>query len=194
MTLKQLARRVLRGKPRPGLWERLAAEGIVSAGIGTYGVETLTIHEFRLPDGTWLGSRLRISRYCSIAAGCDIFLGGNHHSDWTSQYPFPSVLDLPSRTDDAYHNGDVVIGNDVWVGYGATIMSGVTIGDGAVIASKALVSKDVRPYAVVGGNPAREIRRRFDDATVDRIQAMAWWDWPETRIRAELAKLLAPPD
>lgn len=190
MNFKERVKQAL-GRSEGSAWERLAAEGIVTAGPGTYGMELLTIPEFRA-DGRWMGARLSIGRYCSIAP-CQVFLGGNHHAEWISQYPFASMYDDPRRVDDAYNNGDVTIGNDVWIGWGAVIMSGVTVGDGAVIAAHAVVTKDVRPYAIVGGNPAREIRRRFDDATVDRIHAMRWWDWSEERLRREFGDLQCPP-
>lgn len=163
----------------------------MSAGWGTYGTEAVKVHEFRIPDGSWVGSKLTIGKYCSLAP-FEVFLGGNHHYEHVSQYPFRSVLDRPGREDDAWNAGDVVIGNDVWVGHGALILSGVTIGDGAVVAARSVVTKDVRPYAIVAGNPAREIKRRFDDETVERVQAMAWWDWPEERLRREHATLQAP--
>jgi acetyltransferase-like isoleucine patch superfamily enzyme len=155
-------------------------------------MDLMHIHEFRVPDGTWVGARLRIGKYTSIAP-CDVFLSGNHHSEWVSQYPFRSVFDLPGRDTDSYTNGDVEIGHDVWLAHGCHIMSGVTIGHGAVVASKAVVTNDVEPYTIVGGVPAKVIRPRFDAATVDRLLSLAWWDWPEDRIRAELPTLLAPP-
>ena len=102
---------------------------------------------------------------------------------------------MSGRNDDAWNAGDVTLGNDVWIGSGATILSGVTIGDGAVVAAKAVVTRDVRPYSVVAGNPAREVKRRFDEATSERVRAMAWWDWPEDRLRREHPVLLqAPPE
>jgi len=185
-------RRVLVGAAGPSQWQRLVAEGIVSAGPGTYGVDGVHVHEFRAPDGSWMEGRVSIGNYCSIAP-CEIFVGGNHRSDHVAQYPFRMRWDLPDAVHDTVGNGDVVIGHDVWLGHGCTIMSGVTIGTGAVIAARAVVTKDVRPYAVVGGNPAREIRRRFDDDTVDRLIAVSWWDWPEERIRAQLPMLTNPP-
>lgn len=186
------ARSVLRDLQGPQ-WERLRREGLVSCGEGTYGVEHIRIPEFRLADGTWVGSRLRIGKYCSVAP-CEVFLGGNHHAEWVSQYPLASKLGLPGAIDDAWNRGDVVLGNDVWVGHDAMILSGVTVGDGAVIAARAVVTKDVRPYAVVAGNPAREVKRRFDDETVARVHALAWWDWPVEEIVARQAMLQAVPD
>lgn len=185
-------RRLRRGPGGQSDWNRLADEGQVSSNVGTYGTETIKVHEFRLPDGTWVGSRLRIGKYCSIAP-CEVFLGGNHHSEWMSQYPHRSMLDLPGRETDAYNNGDVVVGSDVWIGAGALILSGVNIGDGAVVGARAVVVRDVRPYAVVVGNPGREVKRRFDDETIDRLLADPWWEWPSSRIDAEVGRLCSPP-
>lgn len=87
------------------------------------------------------------------------------------------------------NRGDIIIGNDVWIGFEAVIMAGVHIGDGAIIGSRAVVTKDVPPYTIVGGVPAREIRKRFDPATVERLQALKWWNWPEERILRNLPYL-----
>jgi chloramphenicol O-acetyltransferase type B len=174
------------------VWDRLAGEGIVSVGRETYGYEGIQVHEFRVPDGTWVGAKLRIGSYCSLAP-FEVFLGGNHHTEWVSQFPFRSRWDLPGRADDGYGRGDVVLGSDVWIGTGALILSGVTIGHGAVVGARAVVTRDVRPYAVVAGNPAREVRRRFDDSTAEQLLADPWWDWPVEPVRTEWATLNAPP-
>ena len=156
-------------------------------------MDALYIPECRLPDGAWVGAKLRIGKYCSLAAA-EVFLGGNHHLEYISQYPFASMYEQPGRENDAWSDGYVVLGNDVWVGAGALLLSGVTVGDGAVIAARAVVTKDVRPYAVIAGNPGREVKRRFDDATVDRLLAMAWWDWPESVLRADYGLLTRKPE
>lgn len=195
MTLRSLVRRILHGKPPVTQWERLEAEGVVSADRGTYGTHLLRIHDFRLPDGRWVGSTLTIGKYCSIAAGVQIFLGGNHRTEWVTQYPFASILDLPGRDQDGYSNGPIVIGHDVWIGTDAMLMSGITIGDGAVVAAGSVVTKDVPPYTIVGGNPAKTIRLRFDPQTVERVHQMRWWDWPDGEIRARLDDtLMGPPE
>jgi acetyltransferase-like isoleucine patch superfamily enzyme len=161
---------------------------------GRYGYE---IGEFsygrpkvRFPES---GKKLTIGRYCSIADKVEILLGGNHRTDWGTTYPFSALRDLwPSApvTED-YHSsrGDVTIGHDVWLGSGATILSGVTIGHGAVVAAHAVVAKDVPPYGIVGGNPAKLIRHRFDEATVEALLQAAWWDLPREKI-ATLIPLL----
>jgi acetyltransferase-like isoleucine patch superfamily enzyme len=152
-------------------------------------------HTYGVPEVYWYynNANLRIGDYCSIAAEVGIFLGGEHHPEWVSTYPFGAIWTEHDNVDQPRSRGDVVIGSDVWIGRGATIMSGVTVGDGAVIAARAHVIKDVPPYGIVGGNPAKLIRRRFDDATVDRLLAIRWWDWPEDRVR-RAAPLLQAPD
>lgn len=129
----------------------------------------------------WIGDRLIIGRYCSIAAETRFVMnGGNHPTDWITTFPFPAFGQgweraMPSAWPT---RGDTVIGNDVWIGYGATIMPGITVGDGAVVAARAVVTRDVAPYAIVGGNPAQLIRMRFDADTVERLRALGWWTWP----------------
>jgi acetyltransferase-like isoleucine patch superfamily enzyme len=131
----------------------------------------------RFPES---GAALTIGRYCSFADRVEILLGGNHRVDWVSTYPFSALRALWPKAprSQAYHdtNGDVTIGHDVWFGSGAFILSGVSIGDGAVVAAHAVVTKDVPPYAIVGGNPAGVIRYRFDEATVAALLDAAWWD------------------
>lgn len=144
-------------------------------GPGTYGCPTILAY----PND----ARLRIGAFCSIAADVGIFLGGQHHPEWVTTYPFGALWREHHHPDQPWSRGDVVIGNDVWIGREAMIMSGVTIGDGAVIAARALVSKDVPPYAIVGGNPAKLIRSRFAPEIVERLLEIRWWDWPEERIR-----------
>jgi len=136
------------------------------------------------------GSKLGIGRYCSIADGVEIFLGGNHRTEWVTTYPFDQLRGLwsaqPRAESSHVTRGDVAIGNDVWLGSGAAILSGVTIGDGAVIGARAVVARDVPPYAVVAGNPAQVLRIRFDPATVAALVESAWWELP----RAEVERLI----
>ena len=136
--------------------------------------------------------RLVIGQFCSIACGAKfLFNSANHALGSLSTYPFPiffeewglDVADIPQAWD---NKGGIVVGNDVWIGYEAVILAGVTIGDGAVIGARAVVTRDVPPYAVVGGVPAKPIRRRFDDAGIEKLLALKWWDWPEERIAANL--------
>jgi acetyltransferase-like isoleucine patch superfamily enzyme len=138
-------------------------------------------------------AELEISDYCSIASDVGIFLGGEHHPEWVSTYPFGALWREHATPLQPRSRGNVVIGSDVWIGRNATIMSGVTVGHGAVIAAKSLIVKDVAPYAIVGGNPAKLIRYRFDEDTIARLLAIAWWDWPADRVR-KAADLLQGPD
>jgi virginiamycin A acetyltransferase len=131
------------------------------------------------------GDKLIIGKFCSIASGATFIMnGGNHRSDWLTNYPFPVFgAGWERAMPDTWPNkGDTVIGNDVWIGYGATFMPGVQVGDGAIIATKAVVTRDVAPYTVVGGNPAQPIRLRFDVATIERLLRIRWWDWDIDKI------------
>lgn len=136
--------------------------------------------------------RLVIGKFCSIACGVKfLFNSANHTLGSLSNYTFPIFFeewdlnkeDITSAWD---NKGDITIGNDVWIGYEAVIMAGVSIGDGSVIASRAVVTKDVPPYTIVGGIPAKEIRPRFEGNTVTLLQKMQWWDWPVEKIRLAL--------
>ncbi|MDR3685374.1 MAG: CatB-related O-acetyltransferase [Coriobacteriia bacterium] len=171
-------------------------------GIGWYTKETVTNPLYEVGEysyGTPLigaygdGARLRIGRFCSIAAEVQILLGGNHRPDWVTTYPFPAaVADWPEAADiqgTCSTKGDVVIGSDVWLGHGATILSGVTIGHGAVVGAKAVVAKDIPPYAIAVGNPARVVKLRFSEETVAKLLATSWWDWPVERIHETLPLL-----
>jgi acetyltransferase-like isoleucine patch superfamily enzyme len=123
------------------------------------------------------GSKLKIGKFCSIANNVVIFLGGNHRTDYISTYPFNALLKNYSEMGGhPYSNGDIIIGNDVWIGRGATILSGVNIGDGAVIGANSLVSKDINPYSIVGGNPAKLLKYRFDEKIINNLLEIKWWD------------------
>ncbi len=126
---------------------------------------------------------LSIGAYCSISDDVKIFLGGQHRSDWVSTWPFNVLMeDYTHIEGNPLSKGDVIIGNDVWIGHGAAILSGVTIGDGAVVGTNALVTKDVPPYGIVGGNPAKLIRKRFPDKAIERLLALQWWNWSEEKV------------
>lgn len=141
------------------------------------------------------GGNLVIGKFTSIADEVTILLGGNHRVDWITMYPFSALLDSwPEATGivgHPYSKGDVVIGNDVWVGNGATILSGVSVGDGAVIAARSVVVKDVPPYAIVAGNPARIVKYRFKKKTIKKLLNAKWWDWSEDVIRSNIPHLLS---
>lgn len=137
---------------------------------------------------------VRIGRFCSIAKGVNIVLNGGHRPDWVTTYPFSYILDeFKNMNLDGmpYSKGDVLIGNDVWIGMNVTILSGVTIGDGAIVGAGSLVTKDVEPYAIVAGNPAHLIRKRFDQVTIDKLLAIKWWNWDMHRIRENMSLLLS---
>ena len=135
------------------------------------------------------GDRLKIGKFCSIACGAKfLFTSANHALGSLSTYPFPIFfeewgLDATDIRQAWDKRGDIVIGNDVWIGFEAVILSGVTVGDGAIIGSRTVVTKDVPPYTIVGGAPARPIRRRFEDAVIEKLEALRWWDWDEEAIR-----------
>nr|WP_026928833.1 CatB-related O-acetyltransferase [Glycomyces tenuis] len=141
--------------------------------------------------------KLRIGRYCALAAGTRfIMAGADHPMVGVSTFPFAifggdwaeATLDIVMNVES---RGDTTVGNDVWFGYNTTIMPGVTVGDGAIIASGAVVTADVSPYAIVGGNPAKTIRRRFDDADVERLLRAAWWDWPVELVTEHARTIMA---
>lgn len=125
--------------------------------------------------------KLIIGKYCSIAHGTKFIFNAAHHTlNSLSTYPFALFDDWAqsSNVTEAWDNkGDIVIGNDVWIGYEAVILSGVHIGDGAIIGTRAVVTKDIPPYTIVGGIPAKPIRKRYDDATISALLATKWWDW-----------------
>lgn len=139
------------------------------------------------------GDKLIIGKFCSIACGAKfMFTSGNHTLKSLSNYTFPVFFDewnLPaSEIATAWDNkGDIIIGNDVWIGYEAVIMPGVKIGDGAIIGTRAVVTKDVEPYTIVGGVPAKPIRKRFDEATVEKLLKLEWWNWGKEKTQANLS-------
>ena len=138
------------------------------------------------------GDKLKIGKFCSIACGTKfLFTSANHSMKSLSTYPFPIFfeewgLDMKNICDAWDNKGDIVIGNDVWIGYEAVILSGVTIGNGAIIGTRAVVTKDVPPYTIVGGIPAKPIRKRFDDETIEKLEGLQWWDWNEEKIARNL--------
>ena len=140
--------------------------------------------------------RLIIGKFCSIACGAKfLFNSANHTLKSLSNYTFPLFfeeweLDKKNVASAWDNKGDIIIGNDVWIGYEAVIMAGVHIGDGAVIAARAVVTKDVPPYTIVGGTPARKIRMRFEAETIAKLQQIQWWNWPVEKIRQSLPYIM----
>ncbi|CAM2898010.1 type B chloramphenicol O-acetyltransferase [Vibrio rarus] len=137
--------------------------------------------------------KLIIGSFCSIGTGAVFMMAGNqgHRNDWISTFPFyyQDFLQFTDAKDAFVRAGNTVIGNDVWIGSEAMIMAGVTIGDGAVIASRAVVTKDVLPYEVVGSNPARHIKFRFAELQIKLLLEMRWWDWPEEQLKQAMMHL-----
>jgi chloramphenicol O-acetyltransferase type B len=150
---------------------------------------------YLMPDRSDV-DQLIIGSFCSIGSGAAFIMAGNqgHRHDWVSSFPFFYMQEEPAFGEavNAYQAaGNTVVGNDVWIGSEAMIAAGVTIGHGAVIGSRALVTKDVAPYAIVGGNPAKEIRKRFSDEHIAMLLEMQWWDWPLEAIKAAMPLLCA---
>jgi acetyltransferase-like isoleucine patch superfamily enzyme len=138
------------------------------------------------------GTTLSIGRFCSIAENVVILLGGEHRVDWLTTYPFAVCFeDAASFVGHPRSKGDVNIGNDVWIARDVLILSGVTIGDGAVIAARSVVTRDVPPYAIVAGNPARLVRFRFSETAREALLRIAWWRWPLPQIKQAWPLLLS---
>lgn len=193
--------------PRTGDRDTVYLRNVIqdpSISVGEFTIYNDFVHDPRLFEQNNVlyhypvnGDRLIIGKFCSIACGAKfLFNSANHSLASLSTYPFPifyeewglNIQDVAAAWD---NKGDIVIGNDVWIGYEAVVLAGVTIGDGAVIGARAVVTKDVPPYAVVGGVPARLIRRRFPDDTISALLALKWWDWPSDKIKPRLSALQA---
>jgi acetyltransferase-like isoleucine patch superfamily enzyme len=135
-----------------------------------------------------------IGAFCSIADNVQILPIGDHHPDWVTTYPFHQIDRFGANfIPAAYHRpARIHIGNDVWIGHGARILHGVTIGDGAVIGAFSVVASDVEPYAIVAGNPARLIRKRFAQHVIDTLLDIKWWSWPIDKILGHIDELVSP--
>lgn len=167
----------------------------IIVGDYTYYDDPVDVHNFEknvLYHFDFIGDQLIIGKFCQIATYVKFVMnGGSHHLGGFSSFPFiifqsywPEVPFIENR------KKDTVIGNDVWIGYDATIMPGVTIGDGAIIGTRAVVTKDVAPYEIVGGNPAQVIRKRFDEETIDFLLKLQWWNWPIEQIQAHVLDIM----
>ncbi|MDB6144148.1 MAG: acetyltransferase [Pseudomonas sp.] len=155
-------------------------------GVGTYGTPEVVDFDS--------DSVLKVGSYTSIAAGVKVLLGGEHRTDWVTTYPFPAMInEVKDILDFAPSKGDVVIGSDCWICTNAVILSGVTIGHGAIVGAGAMVCRDVAPYSVVGGNPCKFIRWRFDEETRETLLKAAWWDWPVSEVK-QVARTLCSAD
>lgn len=139
--------------------------------------------------------KLQIGKFCSIACGAKfLFNSANHTLSSLSTYPFPLFfeewgLEKKGVTNAWDNKGDIIIGNDVWIGYEAVILAGVTIGDGAIIGTRAVATKDVPPYTIVGGVPAKPIKRRFPEETISALLEIQWWNWSEERIARNIGAI-----
>jgi virginiamycin A acetyltransferase len=162
----------------------------ISIGDYTYYDDPESIHNFEknvLYLFPFVNDRLIIGKFCQIASGVKFIMNGaNHALNGFSTYPFSwkhALLNSVSK-------GNTIVDNDVWIGNSATIMPGITIGNGAIIGAHSLVTKDVEPYSIVGGNPAKPIRKRFDDETIALLLDLKWWDWPIEKISENLEFLV----
>jgi len=154
-----------------------------SVGRGTYG-EPAVLQSDEL-------ATLRIGAFCSIARNVTIILSGGHRTDWITTYPFMHFRDSARAIEAPLGRGDVIIGHDVWIGFGATILSGVTLGNGAVIGAHSLVTKDVPAYTIAAGNPAKAVRKRFSDETIQILERLAWWNWSDADLDRAMSLLLS---
>ena len=193
--------------PRSGEKETVYLKNVISNPniiVGDYTMYHDTIHdpkEFETNNVLYQypinRDKLKIGKFCSIACGTKfLFNSANHALDSLSTYPFPLFFEEwnleREKVTDAWDNrGDIVIGNDVWIGYEAVILSGVTIGDGAIIGTRAVVTKDVPPYTIVGGVPAKPIRKRFDEKVIKELLKIKWWDWTEEKIARNIEHIKA---
>lgn len=154
----------------------LHGQGRIDVGERTYWFGDSTLSAWKQTDSVTIGS------YCSIASGVHIMAGGNHLVGAISTYPFTMIRRWREWNAEPQPSQSVVIGNDVWIGARAMVIGDVTIGDGAVVGAGALVTRDLPPYCVAVGVPARVIRRRFSEEDIATLQALAWWDWPESKV------------
>jgi virginiamycin A acetyltransferase len=189
----------MKGFPQVGFLKPLVKNPRIEVGEYTYYDDPDGPEHFEarcvLYHFPFVGDKLVIGRFCALARGVKFVMNGaNHKTSGFSTFPFyvfgngwevvaPEPGDLP-------YKGDTVIGNDVWVGYDALVMPGVKVGDGAIVAARSVVTKDVPPYSVVGGNPARVVKPRFPDAVVAGLLAIRWWDWPVERITKNLTAIV----
>lgn len=159
--------------------KKLINRGLLEVGSYTYGINHLKIYQSKGSE-----SKVIIGKYCSLAPKINIITGGIHPINWVSTFPFRARLNMDGKFEDGmpYTKGNIEIGNDVWIGTNVTILSGIKIGNGAVIAAGAVVSKDVSPYAIIGGNPAKLIKYRFHEDQINLLMKIQWWNWDNAKI------------
>lgn len=164
----------------------LKEKNLISIGDHTYGINNLKIDVYKGSE-----SKVIIGKFCSIGPSVNLITGGNHPSNWVSTFPFRVKFGLDGKYKDGmpYSNGTINIGNDVWIGSNVTILSGVKIGNGAIIAANSVIVKDVPAYSIVGGNPGKIIKFRFDENTIQNLQKLEWWNWSHEKILANVEYL-----
>ena len=138
------------------------------------------------------GTTLKIGKFCSLSKGVKIYLGGQHRVDWVSTFPFNEFFDAAKHIKGhPASKGDIIIENDVWIGGDVTILSGVTLHNGCAVGAGSVVTKDVPPYAIVAGNPAKIIKYRFDEKTIADLLDIQWWDWPIDKIKQHVSSIMS---
>lgn len=159
-------------------WRSLIKKGVVEVGKYSYGVPYIYVFKGN-------SSQLRIGHYTSITDGVKILLGGNHPAGWVSTFPFRAKFNMADAFTDGmpFSKGDITIGSDVWIGLDSIILSGVTIGHGAIITAGSVVTRDVNPYTIVGGTPAKAVATRFSEDIIESLLRIKWWLWDEEKIR-----------
>lgn len=182
----------IEGVTRTGYLKNFIQNPNIIVGDYTYYDDPDGVHNFEknvLYHFDFMGDKLIIGKFCQIATGVRFIMNGSNHAmGGFSTYPF-KVFGGEWAINDPMHvlsKGDTVIGNDVWIGNSVTIMQGIKIGDGAIIGTNSLVTKDVQPYTIVGGNPAQEIRKRFDDETIVFLLELQWWNWEPEKLAANI--------
>jgi len=180
-------KRVVTGTPsyNPSMMSQHPDYKEFDVGEWTFGHPTVMYHR--------PGRQLTVGRFCSIAWDCVIMLGGNHNMNYISTYAFGHLMnDDFVAPDNEATKGNVTIGHDCWVANGSLILSGVTIGHGAIVGARSVVAKDVPPYGIVAGNPAKFIRYRIPEHLIPKMLEIAWWDWPIEKIKEARTMLLSP--
>lgn len=188
----------LAGYERLCFLKNLVQNPLIEIGDFTYYDDFEDVHNFEKQvkyHFPFTGDKLIIGRYGMIASGASFIMNGaNHLTDSFSSYPFAIFGKSWAHAMDEKqypHKGDLIVGHDVWIGHGATLMAGIEVGHGAIIAVQAVVVKDVPPYTIVGGNPAKPIRTRFDPETIEKLLRLQWWFWPPEKVAAHVHELTA---